>query len=165
MRPLYVSGLIRSWRPQERSADGEAACARRMRSIASLHCGRGLHLSTIRDPLRLEKELRVSRTRRGKHHDLGQYPDYPRANVLLSRDFRYFGIEGKAQYKSKFPRIDEPVERLGRGTRVRLNEELRRELIEMADWIWRSTKRKVMGQPTSGPSRKACLRSGPCGVV
>jgi DDE superfamily endonuclease len=42
MCPLYVSGLIRSWRPQERSADGEAACARRMRSIASLHCGRGL---------------------------------------------------------------------------------------------------------------------------
>jgi hypothetical protein len=42
MCPLHVSGLIRSWRPQERSADGEAACARRMRSIASLHCGRCL---------------------------------------------------------------------------------------------------------------------------
>ena len=42
MCPLYVSGLDRSWRPQERSADGEAACARRMRSIASLHCGRGV---------------------------------------------------------------------------------------------------------------------------
>src|SRR5262245_8509178 len=39
MCPLHVSGLDRSWRAQERSADGEAACARRMRSIASLHCG------------------------------------------------------------------------------------------------------------------------------
>ena len=30
MCPLYVSGLIRSWRSQEHSADGEAACARRI---------------------------------------------------------------------------------------------------------------------------------------
>src|SRR5215475_13588989 len=42
MCPLYVSGLDRSWRSQEHSADGEAACARRMRSIAPLHCGWGL---------------------------------------------------------------------------------------------------------------------------
>src|SRR6516164_6059676 len=35
-------GADRSRRAQERSGDGEAACARRMRSIASLHCGRGL---------------------------------------------------------------------------------------------------------------------------
>src|SRR6516162_4320859 len=40
--PALRVGTDRSWRPQERSADGEAACARRMRSIASLHCGRGL---------------------------------------------------------------------------------------------------------------------------
>ena len=25
-------------------------------------------------------------------HDLGNFPDYPRANVILSTDFRYFGI-------------------------------------------------------------------------
>src|SRR6516165_9778636 len=40
--PALRVGTDRSWRPQERSADGEAACAWRMRSIASLHCGRGL---------------------------------------------------------------------------------------------------------------------------
>src|SRR5262245_26424560 len=40
--PALRVGTDRSWRAQERSADGEAACARRMRSIASLHCGRGL---------------------------------------------------------------------------------------------------------------------------
>src|SRR5262249_36429597 len=42
MCPLYVSGLIWSWRSQEHSADGEAACAGRMRPIAPLHCCRGL---------------------------------------------------------------------------------------------------------------------------
>src|SRR5262249_40713618 len=31
-------GADRPWRSQEHSADGEAACARRMRSIAPLHC-------------------------------------------------------------------------------------------------------------------------------
>ena len=55
----------------------------------------------------------------------GNIPITQKANVLLSRDFRYFCIEGKAQYKSKFPRIRRAVERLGRGARVRLNEELR----------------------------------------
>src|SRR5262249_8128764 len=40
--PALRVGTDRSWRPQEHSADGQAACARRMRSIASLHCGRGL---------------------------------------------------------------------------------------------------------------------------
>jgi hypothetical protein len=80
------------------------------------------------------------------HHDLGQHPDYPRANVLLSRDFRYFGREGAAQYKSRFPLVREAVQRLGRGARVRHNEELRRELIAMADWLWRRTTRKVVGK-------------------
>ena len=35
-------GADRSWRSQEHSADGGAACAWRMRSIAPLHCRRGL---------------------------------------------------------------------------------------------------------------------------
>jgi hypothetical protein len=99
-------------------------------------------------------------------HDLGQHPDYPRANVLLSGDFRYFGIAGTDEYKSRFPRVGRAVERLGRGARVQHNEELRRELMEMAEWLWRTTKRKVMGQPTSAPTRQICLRGGSsCAVV
>src|SRR5262252_8112993 len=35
-------GADRPWRSQEHSADGEAAWARGMRSIAPLHCRRGL---------------------------------------------------------------------------------------------------------------------------
>jgi hypothetical protein len=68
-------------------------------------------------------------------------------------------------YKSRFPRVGRAVERLGRGARVRHNEELRRELMEMAEWLWRTTKRKVIGQPTSAPTRQICLRGGVCGVV
>src|SRR5688572_28938198 len=32
-------------------------------------------------------------------HDLGSHPEYGRANVLLSTDFRYFGGEGDDEYK------------------------------------------------------------------
>src|SRR6266436_3307596 len=40
--PALRVGTDRSWRSQEHSADGEAACAGRMRPIAPLHCRRGL---------------------------------------------------------------------------------------------------------------------------
>ena len=34
--------------------------------------------------------------------DLGQYPDYRSANVLLSGDFRYFGIAGRTNINPDF---------------------------------------------------------------
>jgi hypothetical protein len=49
-------------------------------------------------------------------HDLGQPPDYKKANVLLSADFRYFGASGTADYKSRFQLVKEAVEQLGQGT-------------------------------------------------
>jgi Nucleotide modification associated domain 2 len=53
-------------------------------------------------------------------HDLGTHPEYARADVLLSRDFRYFGAAGTDEYKAKFPRVARAVEHwakaLGFGT-------------------------------------------------
>src|SRR2546427_13159027 len=40
--PALRVGTDRAWRSQEHSADGEAACAGRMRPIAPLSCRRGL---------------------------------------------------------------------------------------------------------------------------
>src|SRR5260370_41015526 len=42
-------GADRSWRSQEHSADCGAACSGRIRSIAPLHCGRGLGCETCGD--------------------------------------------------------------------------------------------------------------------
>lgn len=98
-------------------------------------------------------------------HDLGNFPDYPRANVILSTDFRYFGIAGTDEYKSMFPLVANAVERLGRGQRVHHDIGLRGQLLKMADWVWHRTRRKVAGSPTSAPSRQTCYRRGPCGVV
>lgn len=98
-------------------------------------------------------------------HDLGNAPHYRRANVLLSDDFRYFGQNGTDEYKSKFPRLKNAVEKLMRGYRVRLNSELREEMIQMTNWIWTAGQRKVAGIPTSNPSRTACHRTGSCQVL
>lgn len=116
---------------------------------------------------------RFVRKRSAKFHDsikdltrdLGEYPAYPKATVLLSRDFRYFGNTADDTYKRHFPRIKSTVDRLGRGHRVRLDGELRRELCELTKWVWRSKRRMVLGRPTSAPRGRACLRGGTCCVV
>ena len=95
-------------------------------------------------------------------HDIGKHPGYPRANVLLSRDFRYFGIAGNDEYKRRYPLLKCAVEHLKRGHRVRLTNEMRSELFKLAKWIWRNQRRKVLGGPTNAPQRGACLRGGTC---
>lgn len=98
-------------------------------------------------------------------HDLGDYPDYPRANVLLSTDFRYFGRAGTDEYKSVFPMVRNAVERLGQGQRVHHDLALHDQLLKMANWVWQRTRSKVAGSPTSAPSPRTCYRGKSCGVV
>jgi Nucleotide modification associated domain 2 len=98
-------------------------------------------------------------------HDLGTPPNYAKANVVLSKDFRYFGRAGTSEYKYRFARVKDAVEALGRGHRVRHGQALYKELLDMADWVWQSARHKVMGLPTSAPSRQSCHRGGFCGVL
>jgi len=98
-------------------------------------------------------------------HDLGGHPDYPRAHVLLSTDFRYFGARGTAEYKSRFPLIREAVERLGRGQRVHHDQALRNDLQALRRQVWQETHRMVAGPPTSAPRRVECHRSKSCAVL
>lgn len=98
-------------------------------------------------------------------HDLGKSPEYRRAQVLLSNDFRYFGANGTDDYKLRFPRIKMAVEKLGIGARVNLGEDLRCELLALKQQIWKQTRRKVLGRPTTAPSRSECHRSRSCGVL
>jgi hypothetical protein len=94
-------------------------------------------------------------------HDLGTFPEYERACVLLSGDFRYFGRAGTDEYKLRYPKVNAVVESLGRGYRVRHDPLLRKELLAMANWVFQSTERKVLGLPTSSPSPGVCHRDGP----
>lgn len=98
-------------------------------------------------------------------HDLGKKPKYPRANVLLSTDFRYFGKDGGDEYKSKFPAVRDAVKNLGIGHRVLHAPALHDELLAMKNWVWRRTRNKVAGRPSSAPSRRICYRGRSFGVA
>lgn len=98
-------------------------------------------------------------------HDLGQPPNYKKANVLLSSDFRYFGASGTAEYKSRFQLVKKAVEQLGQGHRVRHAERLYAELLSLKQQIWKNTPKRVAGKPTSAPRRSVCHRSRSCRVL
>lgn len=96
--------------------------------------------------------------------DLGRHPDYRKANVLLSNDFRYFGRSASADYKSRFPVVAQAVEGLGQGHRVRHREELRRQLLDLEEQVW-ARGPNIAGEPTTAPRRGACHRDPVCGVL
>jgi hypothetical protein len=98
-------------------------------------------------------------------HDLGTHPEYRRATVLLSDDFRYFGRDGSSEYKCQYSLLKAVVERLKQGERVNHPEKLHDELWELKQRVWRETHRKVMGRQSSGPQRGVCHRTRSCGVV
>jgi Nucleotide modification associated domain 2 len=98
-------------------------------------------------------------------HDLGQDPHYPKANVLLSRDFRYFGANGTDEYKSRFPRVKAAVKILGEGHRVRHREKLRSDLENLKEQLWRDFHNRVTGRPISEPQTNVCHRSRSCEVL
>jgi Nucleotide modification associated domain 2 len=98
-------------------------------------------------------------------HDLGTYPAYPKAAALLSNDFRYFGGDGSAKYKSEYQRLKAAIEGLGRGERVNLSEELSAELRKLKQQVWRETHRKTMGKQSSDPGAGVCHRTRSCGVI
>ena len=105
-------------------------------------------------------------------HDLGPGPDHSRAVVLASRDFRYFGRDGTSDYKIRFPAVKDAVERLGRGHRVNHEAALRRQLVELKDWVWEGTEAGFVGVPNvqlsvsgaSGSCGRRAGRSGGCGA-
>jgi Nucleotide modification associated domain 2 len=98
-------------------------------------------------------------------HDLGRHPYYERANVLLCDDFRYFGKNGTADYKSNYPLIKTAVETLGQGHRVHHGEPLRQQLQAFMLQIWNEIREKEAGKRTSEPQRGACHRSRSCGIL
>lgn len=90
-------------------------------------------------------------------HDLGEYPTYPRANVLLSNRFRYFGASGSDEYKTRHSEIGEAVKSLGRSHRVEHAADLRDALWKLAEEVLEAPQ-SAPGTPTSAPDCGVCLR-------
>ena len=110
---------------------------------------------------------------RNRHHKPADLPrdigkDGKKANVLVSRDFRYFGRNRYDVDWSRYPRLRRRLERLKRGHRVNHSDALLGELITLAAEVFKSTRRKVSGKPTHGDKGRRCnvddqKKDGVCG--
>lgn len=89
-------------------------------------------------------------------HDLGPSPGYPRANTLLSQDYRYFNGKGSDEYKTLFPRVARLVATLGRGHRVNHGPALEQELTRMIEWSLASDAPDNSGSVRDEKRRGTC---------
>jgi len=103
----------------------------------------------------VRSDARFHGTNEALIHDLGLPPDYLHANSLISGDFRYFGANGTAEWKSLAPGLALLVEALRQGHRVNHRQPLRDELISLKNWVWRAHHRKVLGRPLHARGRSA----------
>lgn len=91
-------------------------------------------------------------------HDLGEAPTYPRANVLVSENFRYYAESRPADH-TRHPALARMIDRLGQGHRVnhgdRVHDELERYLAE----IW--SERQPRAAPAPAPAGLKCVQKTP----
>jgi hypothetical protein len=100
----------------------------------------------------------------GINSDIGHAPTYPKANAILSKNFRYFGARGTAEWKATAPTLTKLVERLGQGHRVNFTDNLKAELLELRIKTWsRYPNKKVIGKPLHALGTRASDESeGAC---
>lgn len=106
-----------------------------------------------------KKQARYHKKSDERRKDVGMR--FGNADVLLSRDFRYFRRRGTAGYKPGFPAIAKLVEGLKRGHRVNHSAELRRELLELKKRVWREHRRMKVGAPTDADRTRLCNSDSP----
>ena len=100
-------------------------------------------------------------------HDLGEAPEYGRANVLLSegtKNFKYFREKCPIRYKKEYPYLKSLIENLTQGFRSSLEPNLLAELRRFLPRVWdaRSAYRETP-RPDAGCEHKCGI--GDDGVV
>jgi len=83
--------------------------------------------------------------------------DFKRADVLLSRKFRYFGKRATDDYKRRFRAVKALVENLTRGHRVNHTPQVRTQLLKLKKRLWSIPKMKI-GEPSDEDCSKPCNR-------
>ena len=79
--------------------------------------------------------------------DLGSFPEYERARVLISDDFRYFGStpDSETADLSPYPRLQSLLRRLGQGHRVNHPADLAEEMRELLRTAWSNYSVQSLG--------------------
>jgi hypothetical protein len=103
-----------------------------------------------------KKQARFHLNSKELHTDVGE--KFDKAHVLLSTDFRYFGKKGTHNYKENYETIKEIVEKMGRGSRVNHDVELRKDLMRLKDELWTNPILK-QGNPSSSDRAKVCNKA------
>jgi hypothetical protein len=87
-------------------------------------------------------------------HDLGLRKNgYPKAQVLMSTRFSYFGSQGTESYKAKYPRVQTLVERLAQGHRVNYSNP---RLQELKSLLSEYLEMSSVSTPTEGRKDGRC---------
>jgi hypothetical protein len=89
----------------------------------------------------LRPDAMFHRENDNRSHDLGAYPDYKCAEVLVSKKFRYFGDRcplDREHLRRTFPELTELVKNLGVGERVKHNGALHKKLEEFWKLVLKS---------------------------
>lgn len=97
-------------------------------------------------------------------HDLGEFPAYSKARVLVSRNYIYFGRSGTPAYK-RSPLLRDAISRLGQGHRVHHSPQISIALARLAERSLRQRTTSQHGEPSQPANRHANHRGGGCGVV
>ena len=120
----------------------------------------------IRDRLRLKQDARFHEDGEGMATDIGAPPTYERANVLVSRNFRYLGGNGTHEYKFRYPKLTAAVEAKKQGQNAyTFDDRVGSELLRLRDELWKKYPDPVAGPPTEaggGPAAPVtALPAGP----
>ena len=108
--------------------------------------------------LRADAKFHVDVSDHVRQKDIGTYPGFDKANVLISDDYRYFGHKASDRWKSSCPHLVAAVEELGQGHLVRHSDDVLRELESLQKRLWRRHRTMDLGHPTNETGQTA----GPC---
>jgi hypothetical protein len=114
---------------------------------------------------RVKRDARFHGSLAHLYHDLGTPPEYPRANVLISDDFRYFGGSLPENYKQQFPQLRQAIESLRQGHRVFHSARLRENLEILLRQTFGRYPRNLQNAPSQNLQRERSHRSEGCGVA
>jgi hypothetical protein len=90
--------------------------------------------------------------------DLGRQREH--TQVLISREFRYFGGRRFPVDWERYPALRKRVDRLLQGHRVRHSDEVARELDRLCREMFASSRKKVLGKPTHAARGRCNVEDG-----
>lgn len=117
------------------------------------------------DKLECKENAKYHKNSSGLQHDVGIHPDYDRADVLISNDFRYFGNKETAECLDKYKGLSGALEKLGPGHRVNQEAGVKNELFSLIGETWLRYGAGVIGSPshsTTEQSKKPCTDDDEC---